>query len=83
MLLNVHLPIRAQLYEVWSHDGTVSRFDEASIDALITIGGDGSLAIGDHLHQNGLRVIGVPNSIVMGSLPEGFRSPKSISPKAT
>ena len=41
----------------------LGRFEEASIDALITIGGDGSLAIGHHLHQNGLRVIGVPKTI--------------------
>ena len=33
------------------------------IDALITIGGDGSLTIGNRLHQAGLRVIGVPKTI--------------------
>ena len=33
------------------------------VDALITIGGDGSLAIGHRLHQAGLRVIGVPKTI--------------------
>jgi len=38
-------------------------FDQHSIDALITIGGDGSLTIGNHLHQAGLRVIGVPKTI--------------------
>jgi 6-phosphofructokinase 1 len=38
-------------------------FDEAGIDALVTIGGDGSLTIGNHLHQHGLRVIGVPKTI--------------------
>jgi 6-phosphofructokinase len=40
-----------------------SCFDEQGIDALITIGGDGSLTIGNHLHQAGLRVIGVPKTI--------------------
>ncbi|MFV0308238.1 MAG: 6-phosphofructokinase [Desertimonas sp.] len=33
------------------------------IDALITVGGDGSLAIGHRLQQAGLRVIGVPKTI--------------------
>jgi phosphofructokinase-like protein len=41
----------------------LERFDEQGIDALITIGGDGSLTIGNHLHQAGLRVIGVPKTI--------------------
>lgn len=38
-------------------------FEQAGIDALITIGGDGSLTIGHHLHEAGLRVIGVPKTI--------------------
>jgi ATP-dependent phosphofructokinase / diphosphate-dependent phosphofructokinase len=32
-------------------------------DALITVGGDGSMAIADALSRNGLRVIGVPKTI--------------------
>jgi phosphofructokinase-like protein len=38
-------------------------FADHGIDALITIGGDGSLTIGAHLHRAGLRVIGVPKTI--------------------
>ncbi|HSM68020.1 MAG TPA: ATP-dependent 6-phosphofructokinase [Ilumatobacteraceae bacterium] len=41
----------------------IDRFREAGVDALITVGGDGSLTIGNHLHQAGLRVIGVPKTI--------------------
>lgn len=41
----------------------VQRFADAGIDALITVGGDGSLRIGNHIHQHGLRVIGVPKTI--------------------
>jgi ATP-dependent phosphofructokinase / diphosphate-dependent phosphofructokinase len=41
----------------------LDRFAERGIDALITIGGDGSLSIGHHLHVAGLRVIGVPKTI--------------------
>ena len=38
-------------------------FDEHKIDALIAIGGDGSLTIANQLHEKGLRVIGVPKTI--------------------
>lgn len=41
----------------------IDRFREAGVDALITVGGDGSLTIGNHLHEAGLRVIGVPKTI--------------------
>ena len=41
----------------------LARFDEHGIDALVTIGGDGSLTIGEHLRKAGLRVIGVPKTI--------------------
>jgi ATP-dependent phosphofructokinase / diphosphate-dependent phosphofructokinase len=44
-------------------DELIARFDERGIDALITIGGDGSLTIGCHLYEAGLRVIGVPKTI--------------------
>ena len=41
----------------------VGLFEEAAIDALITIGGDGSLLIGQKLSEAGLRVVGVPKTI--------------------
>ena len=41
----------------------LEKFAEHGIDALITIGGDGSLTIGNHLYQAGMRVIGVPKTI--------------------
>ena len=41
----------------------LARFDEHHIDTLITIGGDGSLTIGNHLYEAGMRVIGVPKTI--------------------
>lgn len=60
-------------YPVKQADGTyveidrtgelVSMFAAREIDALITIGGDGSLTIANHLHKAGLRVIGVPKTI--------------------
>lgn len=41
----------------------LGHIEEAGVDALITVGGDGSLTIADHLHRHGLRVIGVPKTI--------------------
>jgi len=49
--------------EVDRSEELIGRFKEAGIDALITVGGDGSLTIGNHLFQHGLRVIGVPKTI--------------------
>jgi ATP-dependent phosphofructokinase / diphosphate-dependent phosphofructokinase len=60
-------------YPVRQHDGSwkeTDRSDELlrafaahAIDALIAIGGDGSLSIADALSRKGLRVIGVPKTI--------------------
>jgi 6-phosphofructokinase 1 len=54
-------------------DGTIKEVDrtgelvekmrEHKIDALISIGGDGSLVISDALEKKGMRVIGVPKTI--------------------
>lgn len=41
----------------------VARFRELQIDALVAIGGDGSLNIANELNKKGLPVIGVPKTI--------------------
>lgn len=41
----------------------VDLFRKASIDALITIGGDGSMTIGKALWEKGLTLVGVPKTI--------------------
>lgn len=41
----------------------IRRFQELEIDALIAIGGDGSLRIANALYQKGLPVVGVPKTI--------------------
>jgi 6-phosphofructokinase 1 len=61
------------LYPVRQADGSyvpVDRSDEMierarslGIDALITIGGDGSLAIAQRLFEKGMRIVGVPKTI--------------------
>lgn len=49
--------------EVDRTDELLARFEERRIDALITVGGDGSLAIGRHLYEAGLPLVGVPKTI--------------------
>ncbi|WP_428900250.1 6-phosphofructokinase [Mycobacterium sp. Lab-001] len=41
----------------------IDRFAEHRIDALILAGGDGSMSIGQRLHDAGLRLVGVPKTI--------------------
>lgn len=44
-------------------DEIVRAFKLHSVDALISIGGDGSIEIANALHKKGIRVIGVPKTI--------------------
>lgn len=41
----------------------VAYFADHQIDALVSVGGDGSLTIANALHQKGLRVVGLPKTI--------------------
>ena len=41
----------------------LAAFRRHAIDALIAVGGDGSLAIARQLHEQGLRLVGVPKTI--------------------
>ena len=60
-------------YPVQQDDGTwvevdrtaelVGLFGQHGIDALVTVGGDGSMTIAHKLHQAGLRLVGVPKTI--------------------
>lgn len=49
--------------EVDRSDDVVRRLAELGVDALIAVGGDGSLAIADALARKGVRVVGVPKTI--------------------
>ena len=49
--------------EIDRSDELIKAFRKNKIDALIAIGGDGSLGIANVLAQKGLRVIGVPKTI--------------------
>jgi ATP-dependent phosphofructokinase / diphosphate-dependent phosphofructokinase len=62
----LHFPIQDQdgnTQEVDRSDELVRAFRLHHIDSLITVGGDGSLGIGNVLARKGLRVIGVPKTI--------------------
>ena len=49
--------------EVDRSDELLAAFRAHGLDALITVGGDGSLSIGHRLAEKGLRVVGVPKTI--------------------
>lgn len=44
-------------------DAVIEEFEKYSIDALVAIGGDGSMHIANRLSKKGLKVIGVPKTI--------------------
>ena len=59
-------PIRKpsrEIVEVDRSSEVIKAFHEHDLDALIAIGGDGSLAIADAFYRQGLRVVGVPKTI--------------------
>ncbi len=44
-------------------DGVKQTVNQLGLDGLICVGGDGSLAIAQQLHENGIPVVGVPKTI--------------------
>ena len=61
-----HFPVVQPDGSVVHEDRTaelVQRFRDEGIDALVSIGGDGSLSIAQRLFEEGMRVIGVPKTI--------------------
>jgi 6-phosphofructokinase 1 len=52
-----------KMYEKDRSDELVAAFKKNGIDALVALGGDGSLGIANALAEKGLRVIGVPKTI--------------------
>lgn len=49
--------------EIDRSDELIRRFREAGLDALIAVGGDGTLGIANHLSKKGMTVVGVPKTI--------------------
>jgi len=66
-------------------DAVIESLKRHDIDALVAIGGDGSLTISHHLFQKGLKVVGVPKTIdndLSGSRPP-WRPPPTPSTACT
>ncbi len=62
----LHYPVRrpdGRIEEIDRSDELLQAFARQRIDALVAIGGDGSLSIANVLCQKGLRVVGVPKTI--------------------
>ncbi len=62
----LHFPIQmpdGTVREIDRSDEILTYFATHEIDALVSIGGDGSLTIANALYQKGLRVVGVPKTI--------------------
>src|ERR671939_1050280 len=49
--------------EIDRSDELLDNFTERGIDALVTIGGDGSLAIAQRLYEKGMKLVAVPKTI--------------------
>ena len=61
-----HYPVRqadGSFTEIDRSDELMQTARNLGIDAIITIGGDGSLAIAQRLHERGMNIIGVPKTI--------------------
>jgi len=61
-----HYPIKqpdGSFVEVDRSDELIANARALGIDAIITMGGDGSLSIAQRLHEKGLPIIGVPKTI--------------------
>lgn len=69
--------------EVDRSDELIRRFREARLDALIAVGGDGTLKIAHHLSRKGLPIVGVPktidNDLQATTLTFGFDSAVSFA----
>ncbi len=62
----LHYPVRrpdGSLGEMDRSGDVIDYFRRERIDALVSVGGDGSLTIAHELAQRGLRVVGVPKTI--------------------
>jgi 6-phosphofructokinase 1 len=62
----LQFPVRqpdGTMVEIDRSDELIEKFNAQGFDALVTVGGDGSLSIGYALARKGLRVVGVPKTI--------------------
>jgi len=73
--------------EIDRRDEVLHCFREHRLDALISVGGDGTLAIARELNEKGLRVVGVPktidNDLESTAVTFGFDSAVSFATECT
>ncbi len=62
----LHFPVRqanGKIVEVDRTDELAHALEANGIDAVVAVGGDGSLTIANALHKKGVRIVGVPKTI--------------------
>src|SRR5512143_641395 len=61
----LHFPVEkdGRVVELDRSDELVRAFAANGIDAVVAVGGDGSLTIANALHEKGVRIVGVPKTI--------------------
>ncbi len=61
----LHYPVEknGQIQRVDMSGVVIENFNRLGADALIAVGGDGTLKIAQHLYQRGLNVVGIPKTI--------------------
>ncbi len=52
-----------ELREIDRSEDVLAALEAHAVDALVAVGGDGSLAIANRFHERGVRVVGVPKTI--------------------
>jgi phosphofructokinase-like protein len=61
-----YFPVRqpdGSIVEIDRSDELIERANDLGIEAILTIGGDGSLAIAQQLFEKGVKIVGVPKTI--------------------
>jgi len=65
---------------------TVANLKKLEIDCLVCIGGDGTLSIANHLHKDGIPIIGIPktidNDLIGTEITFGFDSAVCVATEA-
>jgi len=79
-------PLQTQEGPVDYSDRCVENFHKMGLDALVVIGGDGTLAIANAFHKRGIPIVGVPktidNDIVETTMTFGFDTAVNFATEA-
>lgn len=61
--LNYPVEKNGETHYIDVSDRVIENFNQLGVDALIAVGGDGTLKIAQHLYELGLNVVGIPKTI--------------------